>query len=110
MANIQKENLEILLNKQRSVKITIGVSGGMILLVFFFTFAMLVDKAPAAFFIAETIISILIFVSFFTLNKLSFAWIKKTKGKKPEFQDIIPKLKQSDVDAKLDKVFERITS
>ena len=108
MAEIQKENLEKLLNKQKSMKITIGSVGGVILLLFFFSFATLVDKAPPIFFIIETIITILIFISFFILNRISFAWIKMTKSKKAEFKDIIPKLQMNDVDEKLDKVFERI--
>ncbi|MDX1810422.1 MAG: hypothetical protein R3240_00620 [Gammaproteobacteria bacterium] len=110
MTTIQKENLEKLLNKQRSIKITIGAVGGIILLLFFFSFATLVDKAPAEFYILEAIISVVIFASFFMLNKISFGWVKITKGKKEEFKAIIPLINQNDVDAKLDKVFERISS
>ncbi len=108
MANIQKENLEKLLNKQRSIKITYGSLSGIVLLIFFFTFAYLVDNAPPVFFIFETIVAAVIFVSYFMLNRLSFIWIKMTKSKKAEFMDIIPRLEAGDVDGKIDVVFERI--
>ena len=46
MTEIEKENLEKLLNKQRNVKITIGSVGGVFLILFFFSYATLIDKAP----------------------------------------------------------------
>ena len=110
MANIQKENLEKLLNKQRNLKIPLGSIGGVILILFFFTFPNLVDHGFTKFYTVETILSVVIFFSFFLLNRISFAWIKMTRSRKPEFKDIIPKLKHNDVDSKLDQVFERINS
>ena len=110
MANIQKENLEKLLNKQRSLKIIVGSIGGVILLLFFFSFPALVDHGFSKFYIVETVLTIIIFFSFFLLNRISFAWIKLTRSRKAEYKDIIPKLKHNDVDKELDQVFQRINS
>lgn len=100
MTKTKLNKIEALQESQKNIKITIGTIMGFILLVFFFTFALLVDKFPPVFFIIETIITIIIIPAFFMLNKISFFILKLKKGKKEEYRDIIGQLNANDVDKK----------
>jgi len=108
MTDTQIETIKTLQNSQKNLKIWLGTIMGIILILFFFTFALLVDKAPPAFFIVETIITLIIIPSFFLLNRISFGILKLTKGKKAEFNDIIRKLSHNDVDKKPEKIIENL--
>ena len=110
MNEITLKKIKTLQESQKSIKITLGSVMGMILIFFFFTFAMLVDKAPPIFFVIETIITIIIIPLFFMLNKVSFLILKMTKGKKEEYRDIIPRLNANDVDKKPEVVLENLNS
>jgi len=100
------ETIKSLQESQKNIKITLGSIMGLILFVFFFTFALLLDKAPPLFFIIETIITIIIIPLFFILNKISFAILKIRKGKKEEFEKIIAQLNANDVDKKAEEILQ----
>jgi len=103
------EIIQLIQDKQRSFKITLGASMGMILIVYFFTFAMLVDKFPPAFFIFEAITSVIFLVSFFMLNKISFAYVKLRMAGKANYQDYFEIMQASDVDESAETILERKT-
>ncbi|MDH5378017.1 MAG: hypothetical protein OEX00_06840 [Gammaproteobacteria bacterium] len=99
MTEQEFETLNELLNKQRNIKITVGAIGGVILILYFFTFAMLIDKAPFAFVIVEAITGTAIFISFFMLNKISFSLLKiLVKGS--EKKKLLERVNPADVDKK----------
>ncbi len=102
------EAVKSLQESQKSIKITIGSIMGLVLIIFFFTFAMLLDKAPPLFFIIETIITIIIIPLFFMLNKLSFVILKIRKGKKEELKKIIAQMNANDVDKKAEIVLQKL--
>jgi len=108
MSEISFEAVKEIQDAQKNIKIIIGSTIGIIFLFFFFTFAMLVDKAPPIFFTIETILVLILFPMLFVLNSISFAIIKFRKGKKAEFKHIFPKLNKNDVDEKTEKVLEKI--
>lgn len=108
MTDNQLETIKTLQESQKNIKIWIGAIMGVILILFFFTFAMFVDKFPPAFFIVETIITLIIFPSFFMLNRISFAILRMTKGRKEEFKAILAKMHRDDVDKKTEEVLEKI--
>jgi len=108
MTNTQLETIKTLQESQKNTKIWIGTIMGIILILFFFTFAMLVDKAPPLFFIVETIITIIIIPCFFMLNRISFAILKMKKGKKEEFKSLLDKMTRDDVDKKAETILEKI--
>ena len=110
MANEQLiEKITEFQNKQRSIKIWIGSLGGIYLLFVFFTFANMLDKVSATIFYIEILLGLLVFVSFFLLNKLSFPMAKRKFAKRPEFTDLVSKLEPNDVDEKPEKVASRIS-
>ena len=106
MTETEFETLNTLLGKQRSLKITWGVSGGLILIIYFFTFAMLYDKFPGGFIAFEIVTSILIFISFFMLNRISFALLKLFAIKKEQRQ-MLGKFIFSDVELSEKKLREK---
>lgn len=104
------ETIKVLQESQKNIKIWIGAIMGVILILFFFTFASLVDKAPPMFFAIETIITIIIIPCFFMLNRISFAVLKMKKGKKEEFKSILTKMHRDDVDKKTEEILEKVTA
>ena len=102
------DKIEFLQESQKNTKIWIGAIMGVILILFFFTFGSLVDKAPPIFFTIETIITLIILPSFFMLNRISFGLLKMRKGKKEEFKDILVKMHRDDVDKKTEEVLASI--
>jgi len=100
--------LKQLQEKQTSIKISIGVTIGIIFLIYFFTFAMLVDKFPPAFFIFEAITSLIFFISLFILNRISFFFMGgKIKKAAKEFP-ALAKYQANDVDTKAEKLLEEL--
>jgi len=108
MTDNQLETIKILQESQKNTKIWIGTIMGVILIIFFFTFAMFVDKFPPIFFIVETIITLIILPSFFMLNRISFAILKMKKGNKEEFKGVLSKMNRDDVDKKAEDVSKKI--
>ena len=110
MTDNQLENIKTLQESQKNTKIWIGAIMGVILILFFFTFAMFVDKFPPIFFIVETIITLIILPSFFMLNRISFAILKIRKGNKEQFKNILAKIHRDDVDKKPEDLLEKINA
>ena len=108
MSDIELEKIKTLQESQKNIKVTIGSAMGLILIIFFFTFAMLVDKFPPVFFVIESIITLIFIPSFFLLNKISFTILKIKKGKNEEYKPLMEKLKPSDVDKKPEAVLSSI--
>ncbi len=110
MSDINLETIKEIQEAQRSIKIVIGSTIGIILVFFFFTFAALVDKAPAIFFTIETIVAAIITPILFVLNRVSFAVVKFRKKGNPKYKAVLEKMDKNDVDKKTDKVFEGLQS
>jgi len=108
MTDITEENIVKIQNSQKNIKITLGSVMGIILILFFFSFAMLVDKFPPIFFTIETIITIIIIPCYFMLNRISFFLLKMLKGRKAEFKNIIAGMTHDDVDKKVEVVLEKL--
>lgn len=102
--------IESLQKKLVSQKITIGSTIGIILIIYFFTFAMLVDKFPPVFFVFEGISSIIFVIILFTLNKTSYALLKMRSNKNSEQFRILEKMQPGDVDKKPEEVFNTLNS
>ena len=101
------ERISDIQKKQTKYKLIIGSVLGMISLIYFFTFAMFVDKFPPTFFLIELITTPIIFILFFFLNRMSFALIKGGYEKKDEYRDVIAKMSRHDVDTKPEKIAAR---
>ncbi len=110
MTDKQLDNIKTLQASQQNIKIWIGSAIGFIFLIFFFTFAMLVDKFPPIFFIIESIITLILFPCLFILNRISFAILKLKKGNKDEFKVLLEGMSRDDVDKKPEVILEKINA
>lgn len=102
------EKIETIQQKQTKYKLIFGTILGVTLMIYFFTFAMLVDKFPPAFYIFEAVTTPIIFILFFFLNRMSFAMIRNGFQKKEEFREIIGVMTQGDIDTKPEKIAQRL--
>lgn len=110
MSDSQLENIKTLIASQQNYKVWVGSAIGFTFLIFFFTFAMLVDKFPPIFFIIESIITLILFPCLFILNRISFRILKLKKGKTAEFKNLIAQMHRDDVDEKPEKILEKISA
>ncbi len=78
--------------------VRIGSSIGMILLVYFFTYAQFVDRGMTVFLTLEVITSILFVIALFNLKKISFYLVKLKLGKTSPYTDIFMKLTVADLE------------
>lgn len=108
MQNINPEHLKTLLDKQRRFKIILGSIFGLLLVIYFFSFATLIDKAPPGFFYFELVTGIAMAVMLFMLNKISFGYVSRRFGGKTEYKPWIGKLRRDDVDQKFEKVLKEL--
>ncbi len=107
MTDTQLENIKSLQATQTNIKIWMGSIMGLILIIFFFTFATLVDKFPPIFFIIESFIALIFVFCFFMLNQISFFILKLTKKKHEKFKTILASMDKDDVDKKTEDVLKK---
>ncbi len=108
MTDASLENIKTLQASQTNIKIWMGSIMGLILIIFFFTFATFVDKFPPIFFIIESIIALIFVPCFFMLNRVSFFLLKLTKNKQERFKTILASMDKDDVDKKTEEVLNKI--
>ncbi len=93
---------------QKNVKIYTGVTIGMLLIFYFFSFASLLDKAPAIFFLFELVTSIIFVVILIRLNPFSFKVTRWHYRNKPAQTELLNKLSPSDVDKRPETLAKEI--
>jgi len=103
--NALLENIKSLQQKHQNIKITIGSILGFVLIFYFFTFAMLVDKFPRGFFIFEAISTVLIVICLFKLNNVAMAVFKVMAGR---HKDLLGKLTASDMDTNAEDLEKKL--
>ncbi|MDH5217000.1 MAG: hypothetical protein OEX19_04850 [Gammaproteobacteria bacterium] len=101
------ERISDIQKKQIKYKTIIGSAIGVIFLIYFFTFAMFVDKFPPLFFLIELITTPILFALFFFLDRISFAIIKGGFEKQDTYREVIAKMTQNDIDVKPEKIAQR---
>ena len=101
------ERISDIQKKQTKYKMIIGSTIGVIFLIYFFTFAMFVDKFPPIFFLVELVTTPILFALFFFLNRISFAIVKGGFEKQDTYRDVIAKMTQNDIDVKPEKIAQR---
>lgn len=102
--SISEQELGVALNEIKQLidkyVVRIGSSIGMILLVYFFTYAQFIDKAMTILLTIEVITTILFVIALFNLKKISFYLVKLKLGKKLPYSDIFAKLTVADLEKK----------
>lgn len=84
-------------NTQRKISLITGFTMGILLILYFFTFAMLIDKGYSFLLKFEVITAIVFVITFFLLNKLSFQLTRLVYMGHSGHRQLLSKLISSDV-------------
>ncbi len=97
------------LNKaQNTIATTLAITMGTLMVTYFFTFAMLIDKGYHGALLLELITSILFIIAFFFLNELSFRVIRLIYGHRRPYLELLRHLTPHDASLSPQQVLERI--
>lgn len=104
------EVIERLQQSYSNIKIFTAVPMGVLLIIYFFTFAQLIDKGMNAALWFEIITSVLFVLYFIFINQAAFVILKLLKGNKPEYRQVLSVIKVADLSMKPDALSEIIES
>ncbi len=90
--NSLQQNIEKIQNTQNNIKIFTAVPMGILLLLYFFSYASLIDYGYTKLLIVEIITSILFVLAFVFLNSLSFSVVKIIYKNRSPFREIMQQL------------------
>jgi hypothetical protein len=95
--NNQLDIIKTIQNTQRRISMILGVTMGMLLILYFFTFAMLIDKGYSFLIEFEFVTAIIFVVMFFFLNKISFQITRLLFMRRSSHRQILSQLIASDM-------------
>lgn len=87
-----------------------GITMGFLMIVYFFTFALLIDNAYYYLLSFEAITTLLFVGAFIFLNRISFAYVKIRCGKNEPYKSLIAQMQPYDVSIAPEDVAQRIDS
>ena len=93
---------------QNTIGTTLAITMGTLMVIYFFTFALLIDKGYHAALLVEFITSILFIIAFFFLNHLSFRVIRLIYRRRQPYADLLRHLAPRDAGLPPQQVLERI--
>lgn len=93
----QLDIIRAIQNTQRKISIITGFTMGILLIVYFFTFAMLIDKGYSFLLKFEIVTTVIFVIAFFFLNKLSFQLTRLVYMRQPVYGQLLSKLKSGDI-------------
>ncbi|MFQ5487518.1 MAG: hypothetical protein ACE5ET_03610 [Gammaproteobacteria bacterium] len=93
---------------QNTIATTLAITMGTLMVTYFFTFAMLIDKGYHGALLLEVITSILFIIAFFFLNQLSFRIIRLIYGQRKPYAELLRQLTPCDAGLSPQQVLERI--
>ncbi len=93
---------------QNNIVMYSAITMGMILIIYFFTFALLADKGYKLILLFEIVTSIIFFISFFFLNKIAFHVTRFLYRNRQPHSDIMQLLSASDISRKPEDLLPKI--
>ncbi len=92
------EAIDALKEKYESIMVTIGISLGMTLMLFFFMYAQFIDRMPPIFIQVLVAVTLVIIAALFYIKRVSYKWLTVRHGKRAEFQSLLTKLTVVDME------------
>ncbi|TPW15035.1 MAG: Uncharacterized protein FD130_1268 [Halothiobacillaceae bacterium] len=105
-----QETLEIIKKIKKSHEntfVTTGVTIGLILTLYFYSFASLIDKAPPIFFDIQVVTTLLFIACLLFLKRVAFFLVKLTKGRRAGYRSVLAQLTADDMDKNDDALLQR---
>ncbi|MFQ5470900.1 MAG: hypothetical protein ACE5EH_11440 [Gammaproteobacteria bacterium] len=103
--SIELDSVKSIQNTQRKISMTMGITMGMLLLVYFFSYANLIDHGLIFIVNIEIVTSILFVIAFFFLNKISFFLTRLRYSRNNIASGLILLMKPGDVNQEPDKLY-----
>lgn len=104
------ETIERLQQSYSNIKIFTAVPMGVILILYFFTFGMLIDKGMDGVLTFEIVTTILFVLYFIFINQAAFAILKLLNRKKSQHNDVLSLMRVSDLALRPDALSDIIVS
>jgi len=105
---IDLDIIEQIQSTQRKIKMYTAVPMGILLMLYFFSFATLLDKAPTAFFQFELFSSIIFIFTLVFLNQYSFYLTRFIYRNKPSHASVLQLLQPEDIDENATSIKEKM--
>lgn len=93
---------------QKRFAVTIGVSMGVIMSLYFFSFATLIDRGMLAALLFEIVTTLGFIVVYFLLNRISFALTRARYQNKAPHAELLTRLSAQDVNTSPEALLEAI--
>ncbi len=93
---------------QNTIAISAAIIMGILLIVYFFTFAMLIDKGYYTILWIQAVTSILFITAFFFLNRLAFRVTRLIYGRRQPFASLLARLSPQDASLPPQKLVQRL--
>jgi len=90
-----------------NIVVTLGISIGVILGIYFFTFPQFLDRAPGVV-TFQAISAVFLFASFFFLKRMAFALTRLRLMGKPECKAVLKAVSVADVDKDADVILAKL--
>ncbi len=102
------ESIRKLKKRSENATIALGVTISTILILYFFSFATLIDKAPPAFITVQAVTTVLFVVALFFLKKIAYSFTKLTLGRRSPYRQLLANLTAKDLDKDETELYEQI--
>ena len=100
--------LERIQKTQNRIAMTLGITMGMILIIYFFTYAMLIDRGYDGVLLFEAITSVLFIIAFFFLNRIAFLLTRLILGRRQPFAALLQHMQPGDGNVPPPQLLQRL--
>jgi len=104
------EAIESLQNTHNNIKVFTVVPMGVLMILYFFSYATLIDHGMYGMLGFEIISTILFFAAIIFINRFSFVILKMRYKNKPPYADMLRYLNYADMAARADKISDVVQS
>ncbi|NOZ54126.1 MAG: hypothetical protein GXP08_13510 [Gammaproteobacteria bacterium] len=102
------EIIEVLQNSQNNIKVYLVVPMGVLMILYFFSYATLIDHGMYGLLIFEVVSSLLFIFAIIKINQLSFGIIKFRFKNRPPYSDVLSSVDYIEFSKKPEEIFKQI--
>ncbi|WP_455206552.1 hypothetical protein [Kaarinaea lacus] len=104
------ETIESLQDSLNNIKVYTVVPMGVLLILYFFSFATAIDRGMHGLLAFEIVTTVLFIFAIIFINKLAFALLKMRYKNKAPFNSVLPYVDYSDLAARPEDIFKAVES
>lgn len=102
------EAIELLQHSQSNIKVYTAIPMGVLMILYFFSFATLIDKGMYGMLTFEIVSSILFVLAIIYINRFSFVLLRMRYKNKPPYRDLFPYVSYLDLSGKPGEISQAI--